>query len=309
MQKFSVADFNKMFPDEGACLESITGLISPDFSEGGIPCRACEKVTKHHKLAKRRAWSCDNCGTHVYPLAGTIFEKSTTPLKSWLYAPYLMASTRCGISAKQLERELAVTYKTAWRMFKEIRKLFAEDVTLEGQLVELDETYVGGKEKNRHAGKRVHSSGRSTKGKTVVFGAVERQGRIIAQVVPDASAASIMPIVKEKVLERSIIYTDEWAGYNRLRSSGYEHKRVHHSIGVYVVGDAHTNTVEGFWSLLKRSLSGAHHAVSAKYLQQYLNEWTFRWNHRSDEAPMYAIMLDRIHRVRAGKQGEYAPVG
>ena len=308
MQKFSVADFNTMFPDEGACLESIVGLIYPEFAEGGIPCRACEKVTKHHKLAKRRAWSCDNCGTHVYPLAGTIFEKSTTPLKSWMYALYLMASTRCGISAKQLERELAVTYKTAWRMFKEIRKLFAEDVTLEGQLVELDETYVGGSDKNRHASKRSGKSGRGAGGKAVVFGAVERQGRVLAQVVTDASSRSILPIVKEKVLESSVVYTDEWPAYNRLGSMGYEHRRVHHAARVYVMGDAHTNTMEGFWSLVKRGISGVHHAVSEKYLQAYFDEYGFRYNHRDDEASMYAVMLDRIPRVRAGKHGEYAPL-
>src|SRR5215210_8934728 len=113
----------------------------------GIECRSCEVVTKHHRLTKRKAYSCDRCGTHVYPLAGTIFEKSRTPLKSWFYAMFLMSVTRCGISAKQLERETGVTYKTAWRMFKQIRTLMGEEITLEGSTVEMDEMYHGGKRK------------------------------------------------------------------------------------------------------------------------------------------------------------------
>ena len=141
-QKFTIHQFNEMFPDDDACLEVLKGLIYPE----GVECRACNEVRPHHRLTARKAYSCDYCGTHVYPLAGTIFEKSTTPLKSWFYAMHLIASTRCGISAKQLERELGVTYKTAWRMFNQIRKLMADDTGMLGGKVEMDETYVGGKE-------------------------------------------------------------------------------------------------------------------------------------------------------------------
>lgn len=139
--KFTIIEFNKTFPDDNACLNTLRDLIYPD----GIECRSCKEVRPHHKLTKRMAYSCDYCGTHVYVLAGTIFEKSTTPLKSWFYAMHLIASTRCGISAKQLERELGATYKTAWRMFKQIRMLMAEEPTMLSGEVELDETYVGGK--------------------------------------------------------------------------------------------------------------------------------------------------------------------
>lgn len=142
--RFTIADFNRQFPDEDACLQHIVDMVYPE----GIYCRSEKcggQIRPHHKLTNRKAYSCDYCGTHVYPLAGTIFEKSTTPLKSWFYAMYIMASTRCGISAKQLERELGVTYKTAWRIFTQIRKLMAEDNgPLSGE-VEIDETWHGGK--------------------------------------------------------------------------------------------------------------------------------------------------------------------
>ncbi len=142
METYTIRRFNEDFPNDDACLEFLLGMIYPTFPDEGVPCRACEQVRPHHRITGRKAWACDYCGTHVYPLAGTIFAKSPTPLKSWFYAMYLMASTRCGISAKQLERELGVTYKTAWRIFKQVRMLLEEE---DGQLrghVEIDETYT-----------------------------------------------------------------------------------------------------------------------------------------------------------------------
>ena len=139
MQKYTIRDFNQEFPDDDACLQSIVDMLYPE----GIDCRTCGQVRPHAKLSNRKAYSCEYCGTHVYPLAGTIFEKSSTPLRSWFYAMYLVAQTRCGISAKQLERELGVTYKTAWRMFKQIRTLMAEDGGMLRGTVEVDETFVG----------------------------------------------------------------------------------------------------------------------------------------------------------------------
>ena len=133
MKKFTVHQFNEMLPDEETCLDIVRDMVYPD----GITCRKCQEVTKHHRLNDRKAYSCQFCGTQVYVLAGTIFEKSSTPLKSWFYAMYLMASTRTGISAKQLERELGVTYKTAWRMFKQMRSILNEDVDLGACLIKL----------------------------------------------------------------------------------------------------------------------------------------------------------------------------
>ena len=305
MKKLTIHQFNEMFPDENVCLETVLNMVYAD----GITCRKCQEVTKHHRLNNRKAYSCQFCGTQVYPLAGTIFEKSSTPLKSWFYAMYLMASTRTGISAKQLERELGVTYKTAWRMFKQIRSILNEDVDLGGLLVEVDETYIGGKAKNMHKAKRERLGGRGTAGKQPVFGMVERKGKVITKVVPDVSRDSLLPNIREKVLPSSVVYSDEHSSYDPLKAMGYQHRRIHHGAKVYVVGDVHTNTIEGFWSLVKRGISGVNHAVSAKYLQGYFDSYGFRWNHRNDDEAMYGSMANRVSKVRYGSYGAYNPIG
>lgn len=300
MKKYTIHDFNADFPDDNACLDFIRDMIYPD----GIECRTCERITRHHRLKGRKAYSCDRCGTHVYPLAGTIFEKSRTPLKSWFYAMYLMSVTRCGISAKQLERELGVTYKTAWRMFKQIRSLLDEDVgPLFGE-VEMDETYYGGKrrgDKRGRPGKDSH--------KVPVAGVVQRGGKVAALVTQDAKKRSLMPIVEKKVLPETMVYTDELKSYDDLDKKGYKHERIPHAEQVYVVGNVHTNTIEGFWSLLKRGIGGVYHSVSAKHLQDYVNEYAFRYNHRDDPGAMFSAVASRAKKVRSGKHGEYSPIG
>lgn len=297
MKKFTIAQFNEIFPDDDACLAFVKNMIYPD----GMVCRKCGD-TKHYKLANRKAYSCNACGTHVYVLAGTIFEKSSTPLKYWFYAMYLMASTRTGISAKQLERELGVTYKTAWRMFTQIRKLLANETeSLFGE-IEVDETYVGGKRPGRR--------GRGAAGKTVVVGLVERGGKAYTQVTPDVKARTILPIIQEHIpaVSGTVIYTDEMLSYNRLTSLGYAHDTVQHAAKEYVRGAVHTQTIDGLWSNVKRGIDGVHHAVSPKYLQAYLDSYVFRYNHRDDEQAMYEILTDKIKSVRDGEYGMYAPL-
>lgn len=300
MRKFTIHDFNREFPNDEACLDFMRDAIYP----GGIECRTCEKITKHHRIKGRKAYSCQVCGTHVYPLAGTIFEKSRTPLKSWFYAMYLIASTRCGISAKQLERELGVTYKTAWRMFHQIRDLMDEDTAPFFGEVEMDETYIGGR---RHGDKR----GRPGKDshKVPVAGVVQRGGKVAALVTKDAKKQSLMPIVEAKVLPETMVYTDELKSYDDLGEKGYKHERIPHAEKVYVVGNVHTNTIEGFWSLLKRGIGGVYHSVSEKHLQRYINEYAFRYNHRDDERALYDTVRERVKMVRAGQHGTYSPIG
>ena len=290
MQRYTIRQFEAQFPTDDSCLEWLVQNRWPE----GISCQKCERVTKHHKANGRPVYACDRCGYHVSPMAGTIMEHSSTPMRLWFYAMFLMASTRCGISAKQLERELGVTYKTAWRMFKQIRSMLAEDVTLEGSLVEVDATFVGGKAKNMHKAKREKLGGRGTVGKTAVHGMVERHGSVVTAIVGEESQSAVLPQVREKILPSSLVYSDEHAAYNPLKSMGYEHRRVHHAAKVYVQGDAHTNTIEGFWSLVKRGISGVNHAVSEKYLQSYLNEYSFRYNRRDQEQPMFESFLGQV---------------
>jgi transposase-like protein len=295
--RYTINDFNRQFPTDEACLEHLKEQRFP----GGITfCEKCGEDHKHHKITGRPVYSCDYCGTHVSPMAGTIFEKSTTSLRLWYYAMYLMASTRCGISAKQIQRETGVTYKTAWRMFRQIRSLLSEsDMQLEGEAVEIDEMYVGGKAKG--------GQGRPLRGdkqKTPVLGIAERSttkrvGRVYAVTTPDVKKVTVMQVIKEKVLPKSTVFTDEYVIYDDLtrHRNEYQHKRINHSEKVYVVGDIHTNTIEGFWSLVKRGIGGVYHQVSRKYLQTYLDEYTFRYNRRDQGNLIFTSMLQRVSEL------------
>lgn len=284
MRTYTIKDFEKQFPTDDACLDFLKESRWPN----GIYCKKCQKVTIHYRIVGRKVYSCEFCGSHMSPTAGTIFHKSDTPLKSWFHAMFLMASTRTGISAKQLERELDVTYKTAWRMFTQIRKLMSESVNpLTGQ-VEVDESYFGG----RRAGKR----GRGASGKTVVMGMVERNGNAITQIVPNVKASTLLPMIERKVARenKTIVFTDELHSYDNIEKLGYAHEVVQHAARQYVSGTAHVNTVESLWSTIKRGISGVNHSVSPLYLQSYLDSYVYRYNHRKDEVPMFASLLERI---------------
>ena len=286
--RYTIQTFNEQFPDNDACLD---WLKAKRWPEGVIPCAKCKVDRKHHRVSGRPAYACDYCGSMISPMAGTIFEKSSTALRTWFYAMYLMSATRCGISAKQIQRETGVTYKTAWRMFKQIRTLMSEEISLEGAAVEMDETYVGGKRRNGKRGRPAANDGK----KTCVVGAVEHGGKVIAVASSDASKKTLHGVAKEYILPDSIVYTDEWRGYNGLsKVNGYQHRRINHSAGVYVVGTTHTNTIEGFWSLVKRGIGGVYHSVSKKYLQTYLDEYSFRYNRRNNGQPMFTSLLEQV---------------
>jgi transposase-like protein len=287
--RFTIENFNAQFPDNDACLAF---LKEQKYPSGLVPCAKCAKDRKHHRVTGRPAYACDYCGSMISPMAGTIFEKSSTSLRTWFYAMYLMSATRCGISAKQIQRETGVTYKTAWRMFKQIRSLMSEDVSLEGEAVEMDETYVGGKRRTGRRGRPAAGEGN----KTCVVGMVEREGKVVAIASNDATRKTLHGLAKEYILPESIVYTDELSAYRGLDSiNGYQHRRINHSAGVYVMGDVHTNTIEGFWSLVKRGIGGVYHSVSRKYLQSYLDEYSFRYNRRNSEEPMFISLLERVN--------------
>jgi len=284
MYKYSISTFNKDFPDDTACLEWLKGHRYPD----GIYCEKCGKVTNHYRIKDRTCYSCYKCGTQVYPMANTIYEKSTTPLKHWFYAMYLMANTRSGISAKQLERELGVTYKTAWRIFHKIREMMEEEhdrSDTADKTFELDETYIGGKKK----GKR----GRGSENKSIVFGIAQRGNKIIAEHVDNAKSKTLLPIVAKNIQSHATIYTDEFLSYRRLNDMNYHHGKINHSIKEYVSGKIHINNIEGFWSIMKRGINGVYHSVSSKHLSKYINEYTFRYNNRKEPGFMFHHLLCR----------------
>lgn len=190
-------------------------------------------------------WTCTHCGQHVHPTAGTIFQKSSTSLHLWFYAIYLMTSTRCGISAKQMERELGVTYKTAWPICLIRNELMRQDDTVMWGAVEAHETYIGG---NRRLGKQ-RKTGRPTPGEThfvPVLGVVQRGGHVFATKVRDLKQTTIYPHIEKRVLPAFMIYAGRVRHVPRLAKRGYQHRRIQHSQNVYVSGDAHTNTIEGF---------------------------------------------------------------
>lgn len=286
------SQFMEMFPDSDACLD----YLKAKFHADGTACPSCGKTTKFHRIKGRQAYACQYCRHQVYPTAGTIFDKSTTSLQLWFWAIFLMSSTRCGISAKQLEREIGVTYPTAHRMFKQIRTLLGQDDTPLAGEVEVDETFVGGRPR---AGRRLTMAEHAAR-KTVVFGAVARGGQVRATILPNTGARTVSAATRKFVLPESVLFTDEYAAYVKVGREYAAHRRIRHKLGIYVDGDGiTTNTVEGFFGLVKNGLRGVYHAVSTTYLQAYLDEYVFRFNHRVDGAqPIFWAILDRVQKDR-----------
>ena len=290
-------EFMREYPDDAACLEHLwRSRYSPSGQTAECPKCERERTFKRYKTKQgRQSWTCTGCGHHIHPTAGTIFAKSSTSLHLWFYAMYLMASTRCGISAKQLERELGVSYRTAWRMLNKIRNelMWQEDQPLEGD-VEVDETAGGAKHVRAGDSRRglalVKKSQRPT-----IWGAVERGGRVRLKVIHSRSSRDVEGALFEYVLPSSMVFTDEWYGYDpkRVGSTYIGHRRIKHEDRIYVDGDTHTQTIEGVFGLMKNSIRGTHHAVSRKWLPSYLNEFAYRYNRRDDSRGMFAGLLER----------------
>jgi transposase len=289
-KRLTVRQFFALYPDEQTCLDHIMNVR---FGMKHF-CRACGAESTFHKLTNRRAYSCSNCGDHVYPTAGTVFEDTRTPLQSWFYAIYIFVTTRHGVSGKELQRTLGVTYKTAWRMGQHVRMLMAKAdgfEVLQGH-IEIDEAYVGG----HRPGKR----GRGAAGKTIVFGMQERGGRLTTEVIPNVKKSTLREATLRNVEKGSTVSTDELMSYGLLTGDGYQHGTVKHGEKEWAYYDYrqkvthHTNNIESFWRLFKQSVSSTHIHISKKYMELYLKEFTFRSNHRDMENAMFDLLIGAI---------------
>ena len=289
-KKLTVRQFFARFPNDDACLEHI---MTVRYGLRHV-CSACGVEATFHKLANRKAYSCAQCGAHLYPCAGTIFQDSRTPLQLWFYAIYLFVTTRHGVSGKELQRSLGVTYKTAWRMGDQIRKLMqkADGFEILQGHVEADEAYVGG----ARPGKR----GRGAAGKTIVMGLKQRDGRIRAEVIENIKKATLREVVLRNVEPGAIVSTDELMSYGLLEGDGFTHGTVKHGAKEYAYYDYrhgvthHVNNVESFWRLFKKSIASTHIHVSQKHMGKYLGEFTFRSNHRAKENAMFDLLIGAL---------------
>jgi transposase-like protein len=274
--RYTVKQFKAEYPDDAACLKAVLE------NRYGKTCPRCGVVgVKFHPITGRKGFVCSECDRHIYPLADTIFRKSETSLWNWFYAIYLVSVAKNGVSAKELERHLGVTYKTAWRMAKQIRLLMQQEGEKLTGVVEADETYVGG----YHRGK-----GRQFTNKTPVLGAVEKNGNAKAQVTDWASATRARSFLQANIEPDTYLHTDDSRIYWWAKQQ-FKHGVVNHSEGRYVQKGVSTNTIEGLWSQLKRSIDGTYHVVSPKYLQSYVDEFVFRYNYRG--VAVCPVLLER----------------
>lgn len=273
--RYTIARLNREFQTEDACLKFL-------FDAKQLKaCPRCGTEPHFYKIKGRKCYSCEHCALHIYPTAGTIFHKSETPLKSWFFAIFLFGNSKNGVSAKELERHLGVTYKTAWRMARQIRLLMIASTDPLGGIVEVDETYIGGKS---------DSAGRF-KDKTAVIGMAEKakgSSRVKAITSQKVNAAIALPFIRASIKDGTQVQTDESRIYSQVHKE-YVHQSVIHSKGEYVRDDVDTNTIEGFWSQMKRSIDGTYHCVSPKHLQLYVNEFVYRYNLRN--APVFPALI------------------
>jgi transposase-like protein len=247
----TLREFQKRFPTEESCLDN---LMRIRYGER-FTCFKCLKEARYYRVTTRRCFVCEHCGYQVYPTAGTPFEKTRTSVRDWFFVMFLFCASRNGVAAKEVQRQIGVTYKTAWRMCKEIREYMGEvdgDKPLGGdKIVEVDETWIGGRIKRGEPDN-----------KQIVFGMIERGGEVITRLVTDRSTVSLFPHVAKWVREGSRVMTDEWQGLRRVLADFYHHEFVNHRAEEYVRGEVHTNTIEAFWSHFKRSVAGTHISVS-----------------------------------------------
>ena len=293
----SVTQLFRLFPDEDACyawLEAACWQGTPICPHcGGIENIVADKRERHYRHK--------DCRKRFTATTGTCMHATKRPLQDWLYTIYSVVTARKGVSAMQLSKELGVQYRTAWHMLHRVREACSRGDFKLSNVVEVDETYIGGKESNKHASKKLNA-GRGAVGKAAVAGARERGGKVTAKPVERVNAATLIPFVEDRVEQGATVYTDDASAYSALPTilNQYAHETVAHGSGEYVRGDAHTNGIESVWAVLKRSITGTWHHVSPKHLERYVNEAAFRLN----EANCEVDTLDRMRDFAAGIHGK-----
>jgi hypothetical protein len=286
----SILELMQAFPNEETCIKHLEGL-----RWNGNVVSPFDPASKVYKC-KGDKYHCKNTGKYFNVKTNSLFDNTKIELQKWFLAIWLVTSHKKGISSLQLSKDINTTQKTAWFMLQRIRKCF--DIENDNRLdndVEVDETYIGGKNKNRHCDKKVEQSqGRSSKDKTPVVGMVERSGKLNAHKVDNVKSQTLTKEIVKNVKETANLHTDEWVGYKDI-SKIYDHSIVKHNQGQYVNGRVHTNTIEGFWSLLKRGIVGIYHFTSKKHLQNYVDEFVFRYNTRDySEVDRFNLLLANI---------------
>jgi transposase-like protein len=296
-----MSDFsNPTFHDETKARVWLEKELWPD----GPICPHCGTINEatllHGKSHRPGLYQCNACREPFTVTVGTLYERSKIPLHKWLAATHLMMASKKGISSLQIGRMLGVSKKTAWflchRIRESLRETNPEMLGGDGKTVEIDESFVGGLEKNKHRNRREHK-GTGGAGKEAVFALVERGGRVRSHHIPAVNAQTLRPILQAKLHAETMVMTDEGGAAKKVGSEFAHHESVNHSIGEYVRGDAHTNTVEGYFSIMKRGIYGTFHHVSQQHLKRYLAEFDFRYNERS------ALGIEDAERMAKSVQG------
>lgn len=288
----NIPQLYKQFPTQLDCIKHLETVRWNDTPT----CPYCNS-TKQTPVKKENRYHCNNCNTSFSVTVGTIFHKTRLDLQKWFLAVSLVLNAKKGYSARQLGRDIDVTKDTAWRMFMQIRKAMVEQRELMTGIVEADETYIGGKEKNKHADKK-QKGGQGGANQTSVVGVLQRDGKVVAKKVNDTTKKTLKRFITDNVTKGSTLATDEYRGYNGM-DAHYEHLRVNHKAKQYVKGVAHTNSLEGFWSLFKRGIVGQYHQISDRYVDKYLNEFCFRYSNRNvDSNVTFDLVINRSLNLR-----------